>query len=95
MDDELFGREKNTEKNPQEKLKAGACRYRHPFFDEIGDMSLKLQSKLLRVFQEQKFERVGGSRTLDIKARIIASTNKDMKSEIAKGKFREDFILSY
>ena len=60
------------------------------FLDEIGDMSLKSQSKILRVLQEQKFERVGGSRALKIDVRVIASSNKDLEKEIEKGTFRED-----
>jgi two-component system nitrogen regulation response regulator NtrX len=60
------------------------------FFDEIGDMSLKTQSKILRVLQEQQFQRVGGSRTLSVNVRVIASTNKDLEKEIEKGTFRED-----
>jgi len=60
------------------------------FLDEIGDMSLKTQSKILRVLQEQQFQRVGGSRTLSVNVRVIASSNKDLKKEIEKGNFRED-----
>jgi len=60
------------------------------FLDEIADMSLKTQAKILRVLQEQKFQRVGGSRTLDMKARVIAASNKDLEKEIEKGAFRED-----
>jgi two-component system, NtrC family, nitrogen regulation response regulator NtrX len=60
------------------------------FFDEICDMSLDIQGKLLRVFQEKKFERTGGNRPIDMKARIIASTNKNIEQEIEEGRFRED-----
>ena len=60
------------------------------FLDEIGDMSLKTQSKILRVLQEQQFQRVGGSRLLSVDVRVIASTNKDLKKEIENGNFRED-----
>jgi two-component system nitrogen regulation response regulator NtrX len=60
------------------------------FLDEIGDMSLKAQSKTLRILQEQKFERVGGSRTIQVDVRVIAATNKDLEAEIQKGTFRED-----
>jgi len=60
------------------------------FLDEIGDMSLKTQSKILRVLQEKKFQRIGGSRTLDVDIRVIAASNKDLEVEIEKGSFRED-----
>jgi len=60
------------------------------FLDEIGDMSLKTQAKVLRILQEQRFERVGGSNTLQVDVRIIAATNKDLKREITDGNFRED-----
>ncbi len=60
------------------------------FLDEIGDMSLKTQSKILRVLEEQKFNRVGGSRTLTVDVRVIAATNKDLEKEIENGNFRED-----
>jgi two-component system nitrogen regulation response regulator NtrX len=60
------------------------------FLDEIGDMSLKTQAKILRILQEQKFERVGGSRTLTVDVRVFAASNKDLEKEIEKGTFRED-----
>ena len=60
------------------------------FLDEIGDMSPNLQVKLLRVLQEQKFERVGSTRTIGVDIRIIAATNQDLFSAVKTGKFRED-----
>ncbi len=60
------------------------------FLDEIGDMSLNLQTKLLRVLQEREFEKVGGEKTIKVNVRIITATNKDLKAEVAEGKFRED-----
>jgi two-component system nitrogen regulation response regulator NtrX len=60
------------------------------FLDEIGDMSLKAQSKTLRILQEQKFERVGGTRTINVNVRVLAATNKDLEEEIDKSRFRED-----
>ncbi len=63
------------------------------FLDEIGDMSLKTQAKVLRILQEQKFERVGGSETHSVDVRVIAATNKELKQEIIKGAFREDLYF--
>ncbi len=60
------------------------------FLDEIGDMSLKVQAKILRVLQEQRFERVGGNRTIEVDVRVIAASNKKLEEEIAAGNFRED-----
>jgi len=62
------------------------------FLDEIGDMSLKTQAKILRILQEQKFERVGGAQTIVADVRVVAATNKDLKAEIYKGHFREDLF---
>lgn len=60
------------------------------FLDEIGDMSFPTQAKLLRVIQEEKFERVGGSKTISVDVRIIAATNKNLLKEVKDGNFRED-----
>jgi DNA-binding NtrC family response regulator len=60
------------------------------FLDEIGEISAAVQVKLLRVLQEKEFERVGGMRPLSVDVRIVAATNKDLKAEIAAGRFRED-----
>jgi two-component system nitrogen regulation response regulator NtrX len=60
------------------------------FLDEIGDMSLKTQAKVLRVLQEQTFQRVGGQQTIKVDARVIAATNKDLESEITAANFRSD-----
>jgi transcriptional regulator with GAF, ATPase, and Fis domain len=62
------------------------------FLDEIGEMPLELQSKLLRVLQEGTYERVGESKTRDADVRIIAATNRDLKHEVAEGRFREDLF---
>ncbi len=62
------------------------------FLDEVGDMSLKTQAKVLRILEEQRFERVGGSKTISVDVRIIAATNKDLKKEIEVGRFREDLF---
>jgi len=60
------------------------------FLDEIADMSLRTQAKILRILQEHKFERVGGTETLEVDVRVIAATNKSLEKEIQEGRFRED-----
>src|SRR4029078_9215364 len=60
------------------------------FLDEIGDMSLWAQSKLLRVLQDGVVTRIGGSKPIQVDVRVLAATNKDLESEIAAGRFRED-----
>lgn len=62
------------------------------FLDEIGDMSLKSQAKVLRILQEQRFERVGGTKTVRVDVRILAATNKDLEEEIKEGRFRADLF---
>ncbi|HLI85275.1 MAG TPA: sigma-54-dependent Fis family transcriptional regulator [Bryobacteraceae bacterium] len=62
------------------------------FLDEIGDLSLPAQAKILRVLQEQVFERVGGRSPIRVDVRVLAATNKDLPAEIAKGAFREDLF---
>ena len=63
------------------------------FLDEIGDMSLKTQAKVLRVLQEQTMEPVGGTATIRVDARVLAATNKDLQTEIRGGRFREDLYF--
>jgi two-component system nitrogen regulation response regulator NtrX len=63
------------------------------FLDEIGDMSLKTQAKVLRVLQEQVMEAVGGSTRIRVDARVLAATNKDLRAEIKAGRFREDLYF--
>jgi two-component system response regulator HydG len=60
------------------------------FLDEIGEISLSIQTKLLRVLQERQFERVGGEETLSVDVRVVSATNRDLKQEVEKGRFRED-----
>jgi two-component system, NtrC family, nitrogen regulation response regulator NtrX len=62
------------------------------FLDEIGDMSLRTQAKILRILQEQKFERVGGSKTISVNVRVLAATNKNLEEEILEGRFRADLF---
>jgi two-component system nitrogen regulation response regulator NtrX len=62
------------------------------FFDEIGDMSLKMQGMILRVLQEQRIQRAGGSRTIRVSVRVMAASNKDLEKEIREGRFREDLF---
>ena len=62
------------------------------FFDEVGDMSLKMQGKVLRALDEQRFTPVGATQPITVDVRVIAATNKDLEEEISKGNFREDFF---
>ncbi|MCS6899051.1 MAG: sigma-54 dependent transcriptional regulator [Polyangiaceae bacterium] len=62
------------------------------FLDEVGELTLEMQSKLLRVLQESEFERVGGIKTIRVNVRLVAATNRDLKKEIAQGTFREDLF---
>ncbi len=92
IESELFGHEKGafTSAVAQRKGKFDLADKGTIFLDEIGDMSLKTQAKILRILQEQSFERVGGSERIAVDVRVIAATNKDLKEQIAKGTFRED-----
>lgn len=92
IESELFGHEKGafTGATSRKRGKFEVADGGTVFLDEIGDMSLKTQAKILRSLQEQKVERVGGTRTLTVDVRIIAATNKDLEKEIEKGTFRED-----
>jgi two-component system nitrogen regulation response regulator NtrX len=92
IESELFGHEKGafTGAIVKKKGKFAIAHEGTLFLDEVGDMSLKAQSKTLRILQEQKFERVGGSRTIHVNVRIISATNKNLMSEIEAGRFRED-----
>jgi two-component system nitrogen regulation response regulator NtrX len=92
IESELFGHEKGafTGATTMKKGKFDLANEGTLFLDEITDMSLKTQAKILRILQEQRFERVGGSKTITIDVRIMAATNKDLEKEIRKGHFRED-----
>lgn len=92
IESELFGHEKGAftsaikQRIGKFELASGGTL----FLDEIGDMSLSAQSKVLRALQENKITRVGGEKEISVSPRVIAATNKDLKSEIEKGNFRED-----
>jgi two-component system nitrogen regulation response regulator NtrX len=94
IESELFGHEKGvfsettSKKIGKFELASGGT----IFLDEIGDMSLKTQAKILRVLQEQKIQRVGGSRTINVDVRVIAASNKNLEEEIERGRFREDLF---
>ncbi|HKZ16897.1 MAG TPA: sigma-54 dependent transcriptional regulator, partial [Geobacteraceae bacterium] len=94
IESELFGHEKGafTGAVAQKKGKFDLADGGTIFLDEIGDMSLKTQAKVLRILQERKFERVGGTKTLEVDVRVIAATNKILEDEIKAGNFREDLF---
>jgi two-component system nitrogen regulation response regulator NtrX len=94
IESELFGHEKGaftsavaTRKGKFELAEGGTI-----FLDEIGDMSLSAQAKVLRALQENKITRVGGDKEIKVDVRILAATNKDLRKEIEKGEFREDLF---
>ncbi len=94
LESELFGHEKGAftgaiaRKKGRFELSNGGT----IFLDEIGDISLNMQVKLLRVLQEQEFERVGGEETIKVNIRLITATNKNLKKLLEEGKFREDLF---
>ena len=94
LESELFGHEKGAftgavamRKGRFELADGGTI-----FLDEVGEIPLALQSKLLRVLQEKSFERVGGTKTLKVNVRIISASNRDLREEVAQGRFREDLF---
>jgi len=94
IESELFGHEKGafTSAVAQKKGKFDLADKGTIFLDEIGDMSLKTQAKVLRILQEQTFERVGGVDQIKVDVRVIAATNKDLREQITRGAFREDLF---
>ncbi len=92
LESELFGHEKGAFTGAT-RQKSGRFEQAHGgtvFLDEIAEIPLSAQIKLLRVLQTQRFERVGGEQTLDVDVRIIAATNKELLQEVKNGRFRED-----
>lgn len=92
IESELFGHEKGafTGATAQRRGKFEMADGGTLFLDEIGDMSFNTQAKVLRVLQEQKFERLGGEKTVEVNVRIISATNKDLAAATKEGLFRED-----
>jgi two-component system response regulator HydG len=92
LESELFGHEKGAFTGA-DRRKEGRFRLAHGgtiFLDEIGETSLAMQAKLLRVLQDKAIQRVGGEEILETDARVIAATNRELKEEMAAGRFRED-----
>jgi two-component system, NtrC family, response regulator AtoC len=94
LESELFGYEKGafTGAAAQRRGKFELARGGTLFLDEIGDVNTKLQMDLLRVLEERRFYRVGGNEAIEVDARIIAATNRDLKKAVAEGHFREDLF---
>ena len=92
IESELFGHEKGafTSAIKQRKGKFEQADGGTLFMDEVGDMSLSAQAKVLRALQEKRISRVGSDRDMEVDVRVIAATNKDLRREIAEGRFRED-----
>lgn len=94
IESELFGHERGAFTGA-EQVHAGRFERADGgtlLLDEIGELPLKLQAKLLRVLEEEEFERVGGARTLRVDVRIVATTNRDLEAECVRGSFRRDLI---
>ncbi len=95
IESELFGHERGAFTGATEKRR-GKFDLAHEgtiFLDEIADMSLRAQAKILRILQEKKFERVGGSRLIPTDVRVLAATNKDLEKEMEAGRFRQDLFF--
>ncbi len=92
LESELFGHEKGAFTGA-DAMHKGRFELAHGgtiFLDEIGEINQSVQIKLLRVLQEKKFERVGGSQTIEVDVRVIAATNRNLEEEVKAGRFRED-----
>jgi len=94
IESELFGHEKGsfTGAHSSKRGKFDQANGGILFLDEIGDMSMKTQAKILRILQEQTFERVGGHKTISVNVRVLAATNKNLEEEIENGTFRADLF---
>jgi two-component system NtrC family response regulator len=94
LESELFGHEKGafTGAVVMRKGRFELADHGTIFLDEVGEIPLALQAKLLRILQEKNFERVGGGKTMEVDVRIISATNKDLREEVAAGRFREDLF---
>jgi transcriptional regulator with PAS, ATPase and Fis domain len=94
LENELFGSERGafTSSVARKMGKFEIAEQGTIFLDEVGDMDISLQAKLLRVLQEKKFERLGGTKTINVNVRVIAASNMDLKEAIAKRVFREDLF---
>jgi len=94
IESELFGHEKGSFTGAQHSKRGRFDQANGGilFLDEIGDMSMKTQAKILRILQEQKFERVGGHKTISVNVRVLAATNKNLEEEIENGNFRADLF---
>ena len=94
IESELFGYEKGafTGATAQKRGKFEAAHGGTLFLDEVGDMSLATQAKLLRVLESHRFERLGGTASIDVDVRLLSATNKDLAAEIARQAFREDLF---
>ncbi|TFG37809.1 MAG: sigma-54-dependent Fis family transcriptional regulator [Syntrophobacterales bacterium] len=92
IESELFGHEKGafTGATTKKRGKFDLANEGTIFLDEVGDMSLKAQAKILRILQEKKFERVGGTKIIKTDVRVIAASNKDLEFEMEEGRFRQD-----
>lgn len=92
IESELFGHEKGafTGATAKKRGKFEMADGGTLFLDEVADMSLKAQAKILRILQEKKFERVGGTRFINVEVRVLAATNKDLEKEMEGGRFRQD-----
>ncbi|MGO9677368.1 MAG: sigma-54 interaction domain-containing protein [Candidatus Sulfotelmatobacter sp.] len=97
LESELFGHERGafTGALMQRKGRFELADGGSLFLDEIGDISLELQPKLLRAIQEQEFERLGSSRTISVNVRLIAATHRDLRAMIREEKFREDLFYRF